>query len=562
LDDFRAVLARVAEHPNSRYFVLKSIIIGNLYGVDIMEEAVEICKLRLFLRLVSVVARIEELEPLPDVDFNIRAGNSLVGYTTQEEVTQAISSRLDFDDQLARITASAQEAADAFDRFRVMQTEGEPTSDELAACKAELRSDMEALRASLDLQMASAMISNTSTTALEGWINSHHPFHWLVEFYGIMRSGGFDVVVGNPPYVGLAASATSEACGIGTPFGRLFIAYRTVGGGNLYALFGERSLNLLRPAGRWSLVVPLSITFGREFVALRQLIAESSRTLWYASFDNIPDRVFTGAKESQNTSKANQQRVTICIAAKDQSRASESAVIQATPILRWRASERAQLLASLPYSSVSDIAGPSGWPKIAGDSTSVEFVRTVAAWPKLESLVVDDSRFRLVIPRTAGYYIAAYEDPKKRSKQMTLSFRNAAGRDLAQVVLNSDVFFFWYRVWGDGFDVTRSLVGSCPIPPEPKAGFRDLARALAEAQTECTVYKGYRGVDVPNVNYNLRMDLLWECDRWFWSHLGWEGDLPWRDLLRYKSSSWFSFEIAKSRSWPVPYTGLGMRTAD
>src|SRR5690606_6331695 len=41
---FRAVLESVDAHPNREYFILKSIIINNLYGVDIMEEAVEICK--------------------------------------------------------------------------------------------------------------------------------------------------------------------------------------------------------------------------------------------------------------------------------------------------------------------------------------------------------------------------------------------------------------------------------------------------------------------------------------------------------------------------------------
>ena len=49
--DFRHVLEDVARHPNRRYHALKSIIVNNLYGVDIMEEAVEICKLRLFLKL-------------------------------------------------------------------------------------------------------------------------------------------------------------------------------------------------------------------------------------------------------------------------------------------------------------------------------------------------------------------------------------------------------------------------------------------------------------------------------------------------------------------------------
>ena len=53
--DFRAVLARVGAHPNADYFILKAIILNNLYGVDIMEEATEICELRLFLKLAAQV---------------------------------------------------------------------------------------------------------------------------------------------------------------------------------------------------------------------------------------------------------------------------------------------------------------------------------------------------------------------------------------------------------------------------------------------------------------------------------------------------------------------------
>jgi hypothetical protein len=68
-----------AKHPSLSYFVKKRIITDNLYGVDIMEEATEIAKLRLFLALVSSAQEVEELEPLPNIDFNIMAGNSLIG---------------------------------------------------------------------------------------------------------------------------------------------------------------------------------------------------------------------------------------------------------------------------------------------------------------------------------------------------------------------------------------------------------------------------------------------------------------------------------------------------
>ncbi|MGT2465048.1 DNA methyltransferase [Mesorhizobium atlanticum] len=61
---FRAELEKVEKHPNNRYFILKSIILNNLFGVDIMEEAGEICKLRLFLKLAAQVrSRSETREP-------------------------------------------------------------------------------------------------------------------------------------------------------------------------------------------------------------------------------------------------------------------------------------------------------------------------------------------------------------------------------------------------------------------------------------------------------------------------------------------------------------------
>ena len=81
----------IAQHPNREYFVLKSIIINNLYGVDIMEEAIEICKLRLFLKMVAQIEDVRRIEPLPDIDFNVQAGNTLVGYTTYDKVKNAVS---------------------------------------------------------------------------------------------------------------------------------------------------------------------------------------------------------------------------------------------------------------------------------------------------------------------------------------------------------------------------------------------------------------------------------------------------------------------------------------
>ena len=91
LEDFRRVLDEADGHPSQRYFILKSIVLNNLYGVDIMEEAAEICKLRLFLKLVAQLESYAQIEPLPDIDFNIRAGNTLVGFTSLPDVERAMT---------------------------------------------------------------------------------------------------------------------------------------------------------------------------------------------------------------------------------------------------------------------------------------------------------------------------------------------------------------------------------------------------------------------------------------------------------------------------------------
>src|SRR6266702_5595878 len=68
-----------AEHNSLNYYIKKKIITENLFGVDLMEEGTEIAKLRLFLALVSSAQSVDQLEPLPNIDFTILPGNSLIG---------------------------------------------------------------------------------------------------------------------------------------------------------------------------------------------------------------------------------------------------------------------------------------------------------------------------------------------------------------------------------------------------------------------------------------------------------------------------------------------------
>ena len=63
------------------------------------------------------------IEPLPDLDFNIRAGNTLVGYANYDEVKRAATSKLDFDNAMGKIAVKAADLQQTFDKSRLLQTE-------------------------------------------------------------------------------------------------------------------------------------------------------------------------------------------------------------------------------------------------------------------------------------------------------------------------------------------------------------------------------------------------------------------------------------------------------
>ena len=275
LGDFRRILEQVDKHPSERYFILKSIVLNNLYGVDIMEEAVEICKLRLFLRLVAQLESYDQIEPLPDIDFTVRAGNTLVGFTSLDAVRQAMTvmpngqHRQVFpEDQAAldRINEEAEVASAAFNQFRWQQTMlgGEVTSADKRALRERLRS----LADELDRYLASeygiaAADPNEHNVepdkkpdcdklpgkhnVYQCWRTSHRPFHWFAEFYGIMSDGGFDVVIGNPPWREYSAVKKEYQVRV----------YDTESCGNLYALCAERSIELASQKGWFSFIIQL-----------------------------------------------------------------------------------------------------------------------------------------------------------------------------------------------------------------------------------------------------------------------------------------------------------------
>ncbi len=472
--DFRRVLAQVKRHPNRRYFILKSIIVNNLYGVDIMEEAVEICKLRLFLKLAAQVEQAGAIEPLPDIDFNIQAGNTLVGYSKRDEVSKAVNrgtakqTGLVFtedSDRMARIDESAEIADRAFQRFHQMQTEHEMDPKKFADAKAELRRRLDTLTSELDRYLAAEYgidrnnIPNTREREerFRQWKITHQPFHWYAEFYGIMKNGGFDVIIGNPPWKEYAKVKPVYTVR----------NYATEKCGNLHGFCTERALNLRSPSGASSFIVQLPLTNSSRMTSVRRILQEKSGLILVASFDDRPGKLFEGLQHCRSV-----------IFISRSSRTNDSPVLFTTRYQRWPTVARPDLFTQLEFTRIlSQPIYSDHFPKYAtaGEESLFQKVKSVGKQP-LSRL---SSRSRIIhfifYQEATQYWVKASVGLPYYAKNGVvgppahgryLYFDDQDTVNAASALLNSSLFYAYFIAYGDCFHLTDGLVSDFPVAPD------------------------------------------------------------------------------------------------
>ena len=456
LRDFREVLEQVDRHPSERYFILKSIVLNNLYGVDIEEAAVEICKLRLFLKLVAQLESYDQIEPLPDIDFNIRAGNTLVGFTSLDAVRQAMTvmpngqHRQVFpEDQavLDRINEQAEIASAAFDQFRWQQTIFSDDAHITSEHKAELRARLRSLDDELDRHLATEYgVDVSDMTAYDAWRASHQPFHWFVEFYGIMSKGGFDVVIGNPPYLEFREVDYK------------MLGYACLDTGAIHALCIERSVALTGKLGCMSMIVPLALPSTQRMKAVQDILEVETRNVWYANFAWRPAKLFDTVNRALTV-------FTVTPSARPQS--------YSTNYQKWTSDCREELFDLMGFEWVPRNR-PSFWvPKIDTPLEHSVLEKLTSATTSVANFTGKTSH-RIFYRTTGGLYWKVFTDfapafkvngqRGSSSRETSFSVRHREQVWPLIASLSSDIFWWWYTITSNLRDLNPADVRGFPIP--------------------------------------------------------------------------------------------------
>jgi|GEM_PF-2369903 len=299
------------EHPG---ILARHILLHNLYGIDILEQANRICELRLWLATTRFYREDELLPPLPNLDLNIRCGHTLIdlsqyacvlGINTPKHDPKAANlvQRYGLANAVAKRRLAAQ-----IDRL-TRQREQQLTQNLMQKCHHDIQ-DLQNLAAQKDLfgktaSLPFALRKKLSTLQQhlrqlqEGQqANAPTSFAFDIHYAEIMAQGGFDIILGNPPWFSLHNCSTQEQNILkvlyktaSAPKTKDFKAQAT----DISALFVEKSIQCLKPGGIMAMLLPNKLFAAPSYGSFRKFIAAQASILESRDWADSKENTFAAA---------------------------------------------------------------------------------------------------------------------------------------------------------------------------------------------------------------------------------------------------------------------------
>lgn len=493
------------EHPNLQYYIFKSIILNNLYGVDIMNEAVEIAKLRLFLKLVATVDANPRkdnygLEPLPDIDFNIRAGNTLVGFATENELLETIQKKepLFAQDKLDDFNEEFKLVSKAYRHFQDAQLTIDYGRESFRVAKEELNSRLNKLNHKLNTYLATnyGIDAEVHPEKYKQWLSTHQPFNWFAEFYYIIAgNGGFDCIIGNPPYVGYTRRNRITKKSVRDIYE--VIDYKTISTSNLYPFTIERSNSLMSDKSKIGMIIPNSAFANISMEPLQVFFRDYFKLNYISTFHQRPAQLFEGVL----------QRLCIFIST-PKVKNNEEAKFITTDVIRWTAKTRNILFEQLSY--IQSKQDKQLNIISIGRKTERNIFDKFSKHQPISNYITKTSNSNNIYYRTAGggYWVTILNTPfdsdslSNKSTSVQLEYNSK----VITAILNSGLFWWYYCINFDLFNFKDYMIFGFNFD-YPKNDQKlieqseSMEYSLQENATYYTIKSATRGANI-TVTYN------------------------------------------------------------
>ena len=267
----------------------RGIIQNNIYGVDIEKGAVDIARLRFWL---SIVVDSEKPEPLPNLDYKIMQGNSLIESYEGVDLSGLVTGKGSKKDG-NQITLEFDEKGARENIHNCIQKYFQPGCD-----KDALRKEInESTRNYLKLLTVGRPEVQKELNTLP--IPNDKFFLWHTWFSDVFNSKkakegiGFDIVIGNPPYIQLQSNGGS----LGNFYKNCeFETFASMG--DIYCLFYEKGLEILRPDAHLCFITSNKWMRAGYGEATRKFFAEKANPVQLVDFAGV--KIFESATVDTN----------------------------------------------------------------------------------------------------------------------------------------------------------------------------------------------------------------------------------------------------------------------
>ena len=335
--------------------IMLSIIKNNIFGLDIMDDAIQMVKFRLLLLILKY--SVNNKDDLPnEIEFNLFAKNVLVP----------------------------------------------------------------------NLDLKKELVSENAIKENHMNVNSD-----IYKFIDVIKSGGFDCVIGNPPYIEYARIKNQYHLDE-------FITYKCK---NIYAYATERCIDILREGGILGLIVPISLVSTPRMYPLRKLINDKFGTIFYSSFADRPGTLFNGVH----------QKTSIIIARKD---AYNKPLIYTTKYYHWYKEERDVLFDNLQYIK-NDIIDEHCCYKLGSEIEKDIFDKMNLKQVSIESMFADKGEYKAYLNDRMCFWVKCFSGFKDSNSFKEFKFNTEEEKWVFVALANSNLFYYLWCVVSDGWHITK-----------------------------------------------------------------------------------------------------------
>ncbi|MBD5404697.1 MAG: N-6 DNA methylase [Treponema sp.] len=459
LNELLACTQVLIGESKSRAELKKHIVKNNIYGVDIEKGAVDIARLRFWL---AIIVDEEEPLPLPNLDYKIMQGNSLLecymykigdGKDKGKEVTFDLSRMLEKPED---VSLDYTEEQRNLLKTNIDEYFGDNNHEDKRVKNDVIKSCV------FDLACDTCGLKQNSENALalheKIWNGTSDFFLWHTWFNDVFSrpqkqggtKSGFDIVIGNPPYGAKTSDKEKEL------YKKYYEAAKTYkgiskGSTDTFAIFVNLGYNLLAKNGNLAFIIPMAVTSSDAMTTLHNLLEKNCATIKVSSYSNRPKQIFDAACI----------RTSVFFFTKTLT-ANEH--IYTTKLQRRRYTDSiGAIIDGLVYIDSKELKLPGRYAKISLPVEKAILRKLFSAKNSIASCA--DEKGKPFYYRTSGgRYFNVISDAPTGSTQDKPYFVRKDLNSLVAAALSTSLFWFYCQVYTDGLHIKSTEIDTFPLP--------------------------------------------------------------------------------------------------